>query len=307
MNTNAVMNDTMKTRRQFLGNVLSAGVGVSALGPLSRASVFAAESAGKMRLGLATYQWGMNWDIPTLIANLQKAQVLGVELRTQSKYKHGVELGLSPEQRAEVKKRFADTPVTIVAIACSERMDWPEPEKLKAAIEASKEYLQLSHDVGSSSVRVFPNQFHPNVPKEQTIAQIAKSVNELGAFAAGIGQRVDLEAHGPAGDLATMKAVMDQVTEKTVGVRLNCDKRDNAGAGLQAALSPLKARLARTVHLHNLKSADFPYQQQVTLLDKAGWEGWCLMENTEKEPDLVAAMVEQREIWEGLVKNARKA
>ena len=266
--------------------------------------MFAAESAGKMRLGLATYQWGMNWDIPALIANLQKAKVLGVELRTQSKYKHGVELELSLTQRTEVKKRFADSPVRIVAIACSERMDWPEPEQLKAAIEASKKYLQLSHDVGATSLRVFPNQFHPNVPKEKTIGQIAKAVNELGVFAAGLGQRVDLEAHGPAGELATMKAIMDQVTEKAVGVRLNSDKRDKAGAGLEANFNLVKGRLAKTVHLHNLKDADFPYQQQIALLVNAGWEGWALMENTEKEPDLVGAIIEQREIWEGFLTKA---
>ncbi len=298
------MNDMMKSRREFLTSTLCAGIGLGAVGALTRANMFAAESAGKMRLGLATYQWGMNWDIPALIANLQKAKVLGVELRTQSKYKHGVELDLSLTQRAEVKKRFADSPVRIVAIACSERMDWPEPEQLKAAIEASKKYLQLSHDVGATSLRVFPNQFHPNVPKEKTIGQIAKAVNELGVFAAGLGQRVDLEAHGPAGELATMKAIMDQVTEKAVGVRLNSDKRDKAGAGLEANFNLVKGRLAKTVHLHNLKDADFPYQQQIALLVNAGWEGWALMENTEKEPDLVGAIIEQREIWEGLLEKA---
>lgn len=297
----------MKSRREFLTSTLCAGIGIGAVGTLTRESVFAAESDGKMRLGLATYQWGMNWDIPALIANLQKAKVLGVELRTQSQYKHGVELELNLTQRTEVKKRFADSPVRIVAIACSERMDWPEPGQLKAAIEASKKYLQLSHDVGAGSLRVFPNQFHPNVSKEKTIGQIAKAVNELGGFAAGLGQRVDLEAHGPAGELATMKAIMDQVTEKTVGVRLNCDKRDKAGAGLEANFNLVKGRLAKTVHLHNLKGADFPYQQQIALLANVGWEGWALMENTEKEPDLVAAMIEQREIWEGLLKRAQKS
>ena len=132
-------------------------------------------------------------------------------------------------------------------------------------------------------------------------------MNELGGFAAGLGQRVDLEAHGPAGEWATMKAIMDQVTEKTVGVRLNCDKRDKAGAGLEANFNLVKGRLAKTVHLHNLKGADFPYQQQIALLVNVGWEGWALMENTEKEPDLVAAMIEQREIWEGLLKRAQKS
>jgi sugar phosphate isomerase/epimerase len=301
------MNDMMKSRREFLASTLCAGMGVCAVGALTGESLFAAESAGKIRLGLATYQWGMNWDIPTLMANLQKAKVLGVELRTQSKYKHGVELELNLTQRTDVKKRFADSPVALVAIACSERMDWPEPGQLKAAIEASKKYLQLCHDVGASSLRVFPNQFHPDIPREKTIEQIAKAVNELGAFAEGLDQRVDLEAHGPAGEWATMKAIMDQVTEKTVGVRLNCDQRDKAGAGLEANFNLVKGRLAKTVHLHNLKDADFPYQQQITLLVNAGWEGWDLMENTEKEPDVLAAMIEQREIWERFLKGAQKS
>ena len=295
--------NTKTTRREFLAGTLQTAI---ALSVMSRG--FAADAtAPKLRLGLATYQWGMDWDIATIIANLEKAGVHGVELRTQSKYKHGVELESTPAQRAEVKKRFAGSPVAVVAIACSERMDWPEPAKLKAAIEAAKQYLQLSADIGSLSLRVFPNQFHPEVPREKTIAQIATAVNELGAFAAGIGQRVDLEAHGPAGELPTLKAVMDQVTEKTAGVRLNSDKRDATPPGFAAQFAMVKDHLARTVHLHNMAGTDFPYQEQVNLLTKTGWDGWALMENSEKVPDRVAAMIEQRKIWEEMVSKAGQA
>ena len=286
------------TRREFIAGT------VGAISVLNIQRILAASPDTKIRLGLATYQWGKNWDIPTMIANLQKANVLGVEFRTQLKYKHGVELSLSSAQRAEVKKQFADSPVTVAAIACSERMDWPDPAKLKTAIADAKQYLQLCHDIGASSLRVFPNQFHPEVPKEKTIEQIARAMNELGTFAANIGQRVDLEAHGPAGELTTMKAVMDQVTAKAVGVRLNSDKRDTAGAGLEANFNLVKNRLARTIHLHNLNNAGFPYQQMFSLLTKAGWEGWMLMENSDKEPDLVTAMIEQRKLWESFIEKA---
>ncbi len=288
------------TRRGFIAGT----VGASVIGALARRPVAAAELPAGIKLGLATYQWGMNWDIPTLIANVRQAGVPGVELRTQSRYKHGVELDLSAAQRGEVKKRFADSPVTVVAVACSERMDWPDPARLKTAVADAKKYLQLCHDIGAASLRVFPNQFHKEVPREKTIEQIARAMNELGAFAADIGRRVDLEAHGPAGELSTMKAVMEQVTSKAVGVRLNSDKRDLAGAGLEANFDLVKDRLARTVHLHNLKNAAFPYQQMFRLLVQAGWEGWMLMENTEKEADLVAAMVEQRRLWEQLMEKA---
>lgn len=288
------------TRRGFLAGSLGTG----ALGALAARPVLAAQPATGIRLGLATYQWGMNWDIPTMLAKLQQAEVLGVELRTQSRYKHGVELDLTPAQRAEVKKQFADSPVTVVAIACSERMDWPDPAKLQTAIADAKRYLLLCHDIGAASLRVFPNQFHDGVPREQTIEQIAKAVNELGAFAADLGRRADLEAHGPAGELSTMKAVMERVTAKAVGVRLNCDKRDTSPPGFESNFNLVKDRLARTVHLHNLKGTGFPYQDLFRLLVKAGWEGWTLLENTEKEPDLVAAMTEQRKIWETFMEKA---
>jgi len=47
-----------------------------------------------MRFGFTTYQWGKDWDVPTLIENCSKAGVFGVELRTSQSYAHGVELDL---------------------------------------------------------------------------------------------------------------------------------------------------------------------------------------------------------------------
>jgi len=297
------------SRRTFLAGSLGAAAGACTLCSLGTRASHAAEAQPakpNLRFGLATYQWGMDWDIPTLIANCTKAKVFGVEPRTSSKYAHGIELELSPRERSEIKKRFADSPVAIVSIACGERMDWPEPEKLKAAVEASKAYLKLSHDVGSSVVRIFPNQFHPNVPHEKTIEQIAKAAGEVGAAAVELGQEVSLEAHGPAGELATMRAIMDQVTQKSVRVRLNCDNRDTLGKGFEENFNLVKEHLSRIIHLHGLKDAKFPYPLLVQLLVKAKWDGWALMENSDKVPDRAQALTEQREIWDGLVEKAAK-
>jgi hypothetical protein len=302
--------DKTTSRRAFLAGTLGAAAGACALHALgARPSLAAEAQPGKpnLRFGLATYEWGMDWDIPTLIANCTKAKVFGVEPRTSSKYAHGVELELTAQQRSEIKKRFADSPVAVISIACGERMDWPEPEKLRAAVEASKAYLKLSHDVGSRTVRIFPNQFHPNVPREKTIEQIAKAASEVGAAAAELGQEVSLEAHGGAGDLPTMRAIMDQVTQKSVRVRLNCDNRDMLGKGFEENFGLVQKFLAHTVHLHGLKDAKFPYPQLVSLLVKANWDGWALMENSDKAPDRVAALTEQREIWDAMVEKALKA
>ncbi len=119
------------SRRDFLATTLNAVCGAGALcavPPVRLAAADATARGSKVRFGFTSYQWGKDWDIPTTIANLQRAQVFGVELRTSASYAHGVELSLNAQQRQEVRKRFADSPVALVGLASAERLDWPEPE-----------------------------------------------------------------------------------------------------------------------------------------------------------------------------------
>ena len=259
------------------------------------------------RLGFTTYTWGKPWDIPTLITNCDKVRILGVELRTSQEYAHGVELESTAQQRQEAKKRFEDSPVTLVGMACGERYDSPEPDKVKTAVEKTKGYLKLSHDVGGSGLRVFPNDFHQNVSKETTITQIAKALNELGAYAADYGQQVRLEAHGSAGGLVDIRAIMDQVTQPSVRVKLNSSARDADGAGFEHNFNLVKDLLGDTLHLHDLKDETFPYQQQMNLLVQMGWTGWQMLEVSHKVPDKIAALREYRQIWDELLEKTLSA
>lgn len=307
-----MLSDRKKTsRREFLAHGLYVTAGAAVTTALASCDSLPipglSKSDAKTRFGFTTYQWGKDWDLPALIGNCRKAEVYGVELRTSQSYAHGVELELSVQQRADVKKRFADSPITVVGIATSERFDWPEPEKLKAAIENAKAFMLLSRDIGGSGVRVFPNSFHDGIPHEQTIAQIAESLNIVGAFAADCGQQVRLEAHGNAGELSTLKAIMDQVDQPSVRLKLNSSSRDAEGEGFEHNFNLVKDYLGDTLHLHNLKSEGFPYQQQMDLLVKMGWTGWQLLEVSDKVPDRLEALIEQRQIWDQMLANSPSA
>ena len=83
-----------------------------------------------------------------------------------------------------------------VGIGSNECYDNPDPDVLKKAIEATKAFVKLSHDVGGSGVKVKPNSFHKGVDHNTTIEQIGKSLNIVGAFAADYGQQIRLEVHG---------------------------------------------------------------------------------------------------------------
>jgi len=284
--------------------LVSAGITNPAI---SWAKAQAGKRPAKTRFGLTSYQWGKDWDVTEMIASCRKAQVFGVELRTSQNYAHGVELEISEARRREVRKQFADSPVVLVGIASGERFDSPDPEKVKSAIENSKGYIKLSHDVGASGVRVFVNDFHKEVPREKTIEQVAGALNVVGTFASEYGQQVRLEAHGSAGDLKTIRAVMDRATQRSVRVKLNSDRRDAEGDGFEANFNLVKGLLGDTLHLHELNEPGFPYQLQMDLLVKMGWSGWQLLEASAKVADRLQALIAQREIWEGMLAKSMQA
>jgi len=83
---------TATTRRDFLKHCMVLGAAMAGAVPLRAA---ADKPGSHMRFGMVTYQWGKDWDLPTLIANCAQTGVLGVELRTT--HAHGVEPGLSAQ------------------------------------------------------------------------------------------------------------------------------------------------------------------------------------------------------------------
>ncbi len=289
------MRETL-SRRGFFSRSMLAGAG---LGLSQRGMAAPAKRVSKMRFGFTSYQWGSDWDIPTMIANLTKAKAFSTELRTVAKYAHGVELTLSATQRAEVKKQFADSPVLLVGLALVERLDSPDPARLNAQIESTKAYVKLSHDVGGHGVRVVPNDFHPEVPHEKTIEQISRSLNLLGKFAADYGQRIRLENHGGAGDLVTLKSIMERVDQPNVGIKLNGEKAD--AEDFAQRFKGVVKYLDDTLHFRELDRGTFPYQLQADLLIDAGWEGWWQIEASSKPPDRLQALIEQHQLFDAIV------
>jgi len=118
---------------------------------------------------------------------------------------------------------------------------------------------------------------------------------------------VRLEAHGSAGGLADIRAIMDQVTQPSVRVKLNSSARDADGAGFEHNFNLVKGRLGDTLHLHDLKDETFPYQQQMNLLVRMGWTGWQMLEVSHKVPDKITALREYRQIWGEMLEKALSA
>jgi len=297
------MSIVRSTRREFLRDSMVFGAGIVTAGPLGQALAAAQKPGSKMKFGLVTYLWGQYWDLPTVIANCEKAGVPGVELRTE--HAHGVESKLTDAQRREVKKRFADSKVTLVSLGTNFAFHYAEEDKLRKDIEGAKQYIKLAYDCGASGMKVKPNDLPKGVPYAKTIEQIGKSLNELGQFAAGYGQKVRLEVHGGCSLLPTIKAIMDVVTQPNVGICWNCNSQDLEGDGLESNFKLVRSRFGDTVHVRELNLTDYPYQQLINLLVATNYDGWVLLEGRTKPADLVKALAEQREVFTQMVAKAQ--
>ncbi len=283
-----------QNRREFLQK-MSVVAGASIL-PGSLMTACSATPGSKIKLGLVTYLWAKDWDIPTIIKNCKETQIGGVELRVE--HAHNVTLDLTKAERETVKKQFADSPVEVIGMGTNQDYHTADPDKLKDSIEKTKQWLQLSKDIGGTGVKVKPNGFTEGVPKEKTLEQIGRSLNKLGQYALDMGQLIRLEVHGRETQLLpNIKAIMDYVENDGATVCWNCNMEDLEGQGLEYNFNLVKDRFGDICHVRELNIGDYPYQQLMDLFVKMDYDGWMLLECRTDPEDKVAALKEQREVW----------
>lgn len=289
-------------RKQFLKELsLLTGVSVLSLEALAAEPTL---KKSKIKLGLVTYQWGREWDVPTLIKNCTDTKIHGVELRVE--HAHKVSPEMSKAERLEVKKRFADSPVEIVGLGTNQQYDYLEQDKVKASIERTKEFIRLGADIGGSGVKVKPNALHKEVPTDQTLEQIGKALNELAKYGAEYGQQIRLEVHGKeTQELPNIKKIMDYANHPNAKICWNSNKEDLNGNGFQYNFDLVKNRIGDTFHVREVNSTDYPYTELFTNLVKMKYDGWILLECHTNPADKIKSMMEQRAAFDKMIAGIR--
>ena len=287
----------------------SAGILTSVLLPHNTIAAFRpsrkwiVKPGNSMRFGLVTYQWGKDWELDTLLENCMQANVQGVELRTT--HAHGVEPELDQAQRQEVQQKFANSAVVLVGIGSNERYDNPDPTIVKQAIERTKQFIRLSHDVGGTGVKVKPDRFYDNIPHEKTIEQIGMALNELGSFGAGWGQQIRLEVHGQCAELPTIKAIMEVADHPNVTVCWNCNPQDLQGEGLEHNFNLVRERFGATLHCREIDFPDYPHQELMQLLVKTDYAGWIMLEQGKVPDHPVTELARQNQLFYTLLQQTQ--
>jgi sugar phosphate isomerase/epimerase len=264
-------------RRDFLSGVASvpaAAVLQPAKAPQAPRSSTAPTG---LKLGTVTYNIAKDWDVPTIIRNLTEIGMEAVELRTT--HKHGVEPSLAPAARAEVRKRFEDSPIRIGGLGTTCEYHAADAAVVRRNVEETKAWVTLARDIGSPGVKVRPNGLPKDVPEEKTLEQIGKALAECGAFAHDHGVRIQLEVHGEGTSrLPRIRKILDY-GDNHPGVRVcwNSNPADLLDGGFDSNFRLVRDQIGQ-VHMRDLFLEDYPGRQLISALSEMKFDGYCFAE-----------------------------
>jgi len=231
----------------------------------------------KFTLGLVTYNVAANWDLPTLLSVCKNVGISPIELRTS--HKHGVEPTISKDERAEVKKRFADYGVQLWGCGSVCEFQSPDPAVVEKNIETCKSFVQLVSDLGGKGVKVRPNGLPKGVPIEKTLEQIGKSLIPCGKAAADAGLEIWVEVHGNGSQHPPyIKTIMETCGLPNVGCTWNSNPTDIVNGSIAEYFHLLRPWI-KSCHIHELYAEQnkqvlkwYPYRELFRLMRETGYD-----------------------------------
>ena len=312
-------------RRTFLRTSGAALAGLGSLLTTNPPSLSGAWPAGGtapgFKLGMVTYELGKDWDIETIIKNCEIVGFEAVELRTT--HKHSVELSLSKDMRAEVRKRFENSRVRLLSLGTACEFQDAQPTVVEKNIEETRRWCELAHDLGSLGVKVRPNHFVEGIPKEKTLEQIGQALQKCGDAARDQGVEIWLEVHGiETQNPPHIYRIMQAAHHPSVGICWNSNDMDVVEGSVQKYFGLLKPWL-RNCHINELwrnsslsegtqgqqpeqgnpgfpaYAKPYPYRELFRLLRAAGYGRYTLAE-VPGSCDPIRFMRYYRSLWEQL-------
>ena len=281
------------TRRDTVAGL----VGLAAVSALPKegmgANTFALEvSKPAFGLGLVTYNVGKDLSLPDLLKVAKESGVVAIELRTT--HKHGVEPSLGRTQRADVRKRFADS--GIVPWGCGSVCEFhsTDPAVVKSNIEDCKRFVELVADIGGRGVKVRPNGFNRGENQADTLRRIGDSVRACAENAAGAKVEIWVEVHGNGTqEPANMQAILKHCDHPSAGVTWNSNGTDVKNGSVKASFELLRPYI-KSCHINDLYRNDtgaYPYAELFGLFRGMGYDRYTLIE-VGRTPGDAAACVE---------------
>ncbi|MBL8232206.1 MAG: sugar phosphate isomerase/epimerase [Bryobacterales bacterium] len=235
-----------------------------------------------MLLGAVTYNILKDWDLETVITNLEQAGFEAVELRTE--HKHGVEVTATPEERKKIVDRFTKSKIRLLSYGSTCEFHSADEAVRRKHIEMAKKWVDLAHDTGAWGVKVRPNGIAKELGPEKTIEVIGASLREVGEYAARMGVEIWMEVHGrETQNPPVSAAIMKATKHASVGLCWNSNPTDLVNGSVKQSFDLLRPWI-KNVHINEL-AGPYPYRELFSLLRASKYDRYLLCEAQEsKEP-----------------------
>jgi sugar phosphate isomerase/epimerase len=257
------------------------------------------QSQSRIKLGLVTYNVAKDWSLDTILKTCGAAGLDGVEFRTT--HAHGVEPTLDFAKRKEIKQELADSGLKQISLGSVCEFHSADPSVVRQHVETCRQFVDLAKDIGAKGVKVRPNGLPRETPPERTFDQIGRSLSECGKYASDHGVEIWVEVHGSGTSLpSNMRKIMDRCGHPAVGITWNSNATDLIGESVREGFDLLRPFI-KCCHINDLWSG-YPYRELFSLLNKAGYDGFTLIECgfTIKPEDGVPFLKCYKALWKEL-------
>lgn len=173
----------------------------------------------------------------------------GIEPRTASEHKHGVELEADAVQRSAARKTAEESGVELCCIATS--CKYADPATAGQAAAETRAYIDLAADVGSPRLRVFGGNIPDGVDRAKSADSLVESLKSVADHAFARGVVVCLETHDAWCEPDHVADIMRRVDHP--GIAVNWDIMHpvrRANATMDRAFEALQPWI-KHVHFHD--------------------------------------------------------
>jgi len=162
-----------------------------------------------------------------------------------------------------------------------------EDSKFDASIKEGKETIDLASEMGIPYIRVFGDKLPDTKTKEETIAQVAKGIEELGKYAEGKGVMVLQETHGDFSNSDYLLEVLKRTSSSAIGVLWDvANPYGGNNESIPDTYNKLKKYIKHT-HIKDIREdrepclpgkGIVPINEVISLLKEDGYEGYLSFE-----------------------------
>lgn len=231
-------------------------------------------------------------DLAAILETARRFGYDGVEPRLDSGHAHGIEVGISAQQRKSIKEQVDASGVELACLATS--LTYADPANTVEMIEQTHERIDLAGDLAVPTIRVFGGGIPEGITREAAVDLLVNSLSQVADHAAQRGVIVCMETHDDWCDPANVAAVLSRVNHSAIAA--NWDIMHPVLAGgvtMDAAFQALKPWI-RHLHIHDgskayynlspIGSGDIDHRRALELLNTTGYGGYISGEWIEWEP-----------------------